>query len=512
MSSEPDDTPIPTGPQPKGPKDGATSIEDQIRFAYLSPPPTQYDINFKKSTTGGVISKSILPNTVEEQARLLKHVPGPDKYLGPGEFPLPDGGRYHPTTTEPKFNLDDLKFEPGPGQYSPHPLPKHQPLGTFTKEVKAPRYIDDEVKRTIDNPPVAFYETQRSNEFLDPFLPEGGRGVCNQSKSQSWFDDVADSKAFCPSPTKYANGGNIEPKIVGRPPFKLLSETMEETKKLVQKALGKSEIPGPGAYDLPDFPPGRSFVMQGRTLPHSMPAPYNYNSQPDLSRKFLPLRQQNSGDLIFGRSFRMDSYGPALRKSEDFKVKEESSVDPTPRQEYGESEISSTDMHKGWEEGGFTGALKRSRSEQGIPLALRRDGDEHVSVIKAGTYYHRLSGHLRKNTPTFLPMASRRVVGIETDSDSQTYRKYLVSKQSLKMLAQDLDQATKAVVGPLDKNKLLQETEWLLGEKARSRLRILGYTKDTQDEVIAQSSLKLKILLGMAPTPPVSQPFHLEDR
>lgn len=208
----------------------------------------------------------------------------------------------------------------------------------------------------------------------------------------------------------------------------------------------------------------------------------------------------------------MDSYGPALRKSEDFKVKEESSVDPTPRQEYGESEISSTDMHKGWEEGGFTGALKRSRSEQGIPLALRRDGDEHVSVIKAGTYYHRLSGHLRKNTPTFLPMASRRVVGIETDSDSQTYRKYLVSKQSLKMLAQDLDQATKAVVGPLDKNKLLQETEWLLGEKARSRLRILGYTKDTQDEVIAQSSLKLKILLGMAPTPPVSQPFHLEDR
>ena len=44
--------------------------------------------------------------------------------------------------------------------------------------------------------------------------------------------------------------------------------------------------------------------FQGRALAFAVPKPFHYNAQPDLGRKYQPLRVSNSGDLIFGRNFK----------------------------------------------------------------------------------------------------------------------------------------------------------------------------------------------------------------
>lgn len=329
-------------------------------------------------------------------------------------------------------------------------------------------------------------------------------------------------------PTKYAVSKDLNLKSVGKPPYKYVSQTMDETKRLVKRALNQSDdtptVPGPGTYNLPDFPPGRAFSMQSRTLPHGMPPPYNHNSQPDLARKFVPLREQNNGDLIFGRSFRGASQpGAALRKSSEFELhidKEGREVEEGGKAlstaSSGSTEMS-TDLHKGYREGDFAQIAKMEKAKKQSIIdtgqhTLTHSRSEpsgvgtqqlHVSVLKAATYYHTLAGHLGKHTPTFLPMAARRMVNIPTKSSSAHYKRYMMAKHSLKIIAQDLTEATKAAIEPLDKEELLKSTENLLVKKIRSDMRIQGYNRDIQDQEIAQQSMDLRLLLGLAPTPPV---------
>merc|ERR1711959_804325 len=68
------------------------------------------------------------------------------------------------------------------------------------------------------------------------------------------------------------------------------------------------EIPAPGHYTLPDpKPPGQIPTLKGRDCTVPMPHPFAYNCAPDHAQKFnafAPVREQNSGDQIFGRDLR----------------------------------------------------------------------------------------------------------------------------------------------------------------------------------------------------------------
>ena len=82
------------------------------------------------------------------------------------------------------------------------------------------------------------------------------------------------------------------------------TETMAESKALV-KMHTSTDVPGPGQYSLPELPSlAQAPKITGRALPFAVPKPFAYNAQPDMGRKFQPLRASNSGDLIFGRNFK----------------------------------------------------------------------------------------------------------------------------------------------------------------------------------------------------------------
>lgn len=108
-----------------------------------------------------------------------------------------------------------------------------------------------------------------------------------------------------PGPGKYSPQKPPKNQDFSQAVFHHTTETMEETKKMVKNAT-TSDVPGPGAYTLPDLPNIHGVPsFQGRQLPFAVPRPYHYNAQPDLGRKFFqPLRASNSGDLIFGRNFK----------------------------------------------------------------------------------------------------------------------------------------------------------------------------------------------------------------
>lgn len=492
--------------KPRGPKDQATSIEDQIRYSYFSPPPTQYDINFRKNTTGGLISTSEFTSQLDEQAKTMEGNPSPDTYLGPGEFIFPSGGRVYPPKPpkESEINVSILVADPGPGpgRYHPPSPKKNETMGSFTKDIREPKYINDAIRQTEGIPPVGHYNSAISQEFLDPFLPAGG-AVCNQVKLPSYFDEIVKTHDGVPDPTEYAHHGKIELKAVGKPQYKFVSETMNESKKLVRKALA-TDIPGPGAYTVPELNAGKSCTMQGRALGHGMPAPYNYNSQPDLARKFIPVRQANNGDLIFGRRFRTEEE-TKLRKEDEIQKTERTPSASSVKSRNGDacsdvSEVASdtSNLHEGWIEGGFQKALSKSRSAPGHI----QKAPVHASVQNAARYYPSLAGHIAKETKTFLPMAARRLIAIPMDSQSQTYTDYLIAKQSLRILAEDLAAATKSAIEPFDTMSFVKSTSALLAKKVSAHMRIEGYPKDKIREITASNSRHLEALLGMGPTPP----------
>lgn len=500
---------------PKGPKDCATSIDDQIRYAFFTPAPTEYDIHYSKSTKGGLISSSVFPSLLDEPAKLVADVPGPSQYLGPGDFPVAEGGRVYAPNPPRESELDKSLLNdapgPGPGHFNLPETKKNQTLGTFAKDIREPKYINDEVKRTEENPPVGYYNSQEAQEFIDPFLPAGGAAACNQHKPASYFDDVVKPHLDVPDPTKYAVHGTMELKPTGKPQCKYVSDTLEESRKLVRQALS-SEVPGPGAYSLPDLPAGKSCSLPGRALGHAMPGPYNYNSQPDLCRKFAPVRKGNSGDLIFGRNFRKDADGVMIRKSPadapaaicgPSSPSAGSSVRSRGHSitsDASDAASSSSNIHKGWVEGGFEKAqleLCKSRSVPAIQKPM------HVSVAKAAQFYAPLSGHMQKPSSTFLPMAARRCVAVHTDPGTRDYTEYLVAKKSLQIIAEDLGAATKAALHPVDQVEVFRDAERLLARKARAQLRVEGLPTEKMLEVTDASSRYLKQLLGMGPTPPL---------
>lgn len=113
---------------------------------------------------------------------------------------------------------------------------------------------------------------------MDPFLPSGGKGLLKQHKpATSYFDEVTYSTIDHPGPGKYTPNLPADRVDFSQAVFSHTTETMAESKKLVQRVTGgASEVPGPGAYSLPELPSihGTGPKMLGRQLPFAVPKPY----------------------------------------------------------------------------------------------------------------------------------------------------------------------------------------------------------------------------------------------
>ncbi|CAD7925114.1 unnamed protein product [Amoebophrya sp. A25] len=310
-----------TGGVPAPPADLAPcghSIEDQIRLHYFTPAPTAYNPSVpskRRQLDNGLIKEGLHASPAKDEG------PGPGQYSAfiyeAGDIPLPQGGRIYLKDKEkvlqskgvigPKLAARMLKEYagskfPDPGTYFPEVKgvrPNYIKLTKFGKNPRFPRSF-----RKEEGPGVGRYDVMESLEFLDPFLPDGGKGVLNQPKLPTYFDEASQVTQDVPGPGAYSPKMLPARKDFSQEMVHHTTETMEESKALVKKNTSV-EAPGPGRYSLPELPPLHDAPkITGRALPHSMPRPFAYNSQPDMTRKFQPVRNQNSGDLIFGRNFK----------------------------------------------------------------------------------------------------------------------------------------------------------------------------------------------------------------
>jgi len=530
------------------PNHGGYSIDDQIRIASMNRSSTDYHPVDKQNITGGSMNRSSSKPWVDP----LKNNPDPGHILGPGELPLPEGGRMQPQVEPSSFDFNLLgDLSPGPGTHGLLELQKDHELGKFGKAERSPEFIDEHIRATADVPGPGQYNPERTHDYLTPFLPNGGKEICGQLKpKQCTFEEMANSKTdWSVDCTKYAEPGTIGSHMgVGRPPFKYYSTTMEETKHLVCRALnmvpGQSPAPGPGTYNLPQLARGRSFTLTGRTLAHSMPPPYNYNAQPDLSKKFVPIRESNSGDLIFGRCFGSDQPGLIMRKAgastlTKEKLPQDSRTDtrdscskytitniparsththttisrvktPSDYSSDGD-EVDRTSKNQEWVGRGFSYVLNHSESAPelnrvGFPINKKYKPAElpieSHRFVKTANTYHRLSGYMGQPSPIFLPMASRRMMKLGAKKDEETYKNFLLNGRCVKEKAKELSQALDETVLPLDKQKLYRDVTKLLRQKGAAQLRINGVKDDMRVDVLNDTCSQLKLFLGLVDEPP----------
>ncbi|KAF4735347.1 hypothetical protein FOZ63_008160, partial [Perkinsus olseni] len=104
-------------------------------------------------------------------------------------------------------------------------------------------------------------------------------------KNCSIFEEIADTKRMVPGPGAYSPRRPPQRQSQSRPVLKLEGETSAVSRRLF---LAK-EVPGPGAYDIPEAPssPVIAVMKPGEArLPYSMPRPFDYNCQPDVGQKF----------------------------------------------------------------------------------------------------------------------------------------------------------------------------------------------------------------------------------
>lgn len=466
------------------------SFEDQVRYAYHTPAPNTYLPKKPERGTGkalGKISDSKIPSALDNGQREKALVPGPGSYDTPDQrdISLPEGGRLSRKPPQEKFRLDEYPVPP-PGTYGiPHdPTLPRQLYGTFGKDPRVSKFIQDEVNRSKSVPAPGSHEVMDSMESLRPFCPEGGRYLEQVGRGPSYFEEAAKLADSKPGPGRYNLPGAIRPnKAAGKLVWKYRSETLEETKKIITKVVGTGrENPAPGTYNLPDPAPlAQSPALKGRGLAHGMPHPYAYNCAPDHSGKFdsmSPVREQNSGAQIYGRDFSKGAVGKESRTSKARASADEVVATNMPVT-LAERDIEQPGETVQWRSGGFA-ALHKVRSS---PVISQR---EHPCVEQCMQHYPSLSRKHGRQDKTFMPMASKRPEIVKTHSKSVDCRQFHRQKWQLGALAAEIKATTDATLEPLDEAKLREEATKGLIDKAKFKMRMEGLGKEQQDLVLAE--------------------------
>jgi len=484
----------PPNPRPQAPDLAArnfkpNSFEDQVRYAYHTPAPNTYLPKKPDRGSGktlGKISDSKIPSAIEAGAREKALVPGPGAYDTPDQrdIALPEGGRLSRKPPQEKFRLDEYPTPP-PGTYGiPHdPTLPRQLYGTFGKDPRVSKFIQDQVKLSAGVPAPGEHEVMDSMESLRPFCPEGGRYLEQVGRGPSYFEEAAKLADSKPGPDRYNLPGSIRPnKAAGKLVWKYKSETLQQTKALITKVVGNpNEVPPPGTYTLPDPAPlAQSPAIKGRGLSHGMPHPYAYNCAPDLSGKFdlmSPVRTQNSGAQIYGRDY---SKGAVSKESRTSKAR--SSADEVVANNMpvtlAERDIEQPGETIQWRSGGFA-ALHKVKS---APVISQR---EHPAVEQCMKHYASLSRKHDRQDKTFMPMTSKRPEIIKTHSKSVDCQQFHRQKYQLGAIAAQIEAHTFATLEPLDEAKLRQQATIGLMDKAKFKMRMEGLGADQQALVLA---------------------------
>lgn len=539
------ETPAGRGPPPRAPraKDWKpSSIDDQVRHAYYVPSSHEYRPEVPgrfAEPLGGRISQANVPSALDAPVRTGQAVPGPGAYEVPPPHFLPEGGRMYGRPDAVKaLTAADLKGDddPGPAKYTPaDTLTKPGQAGVkFEKGSKEAKYLKDAARLAAQVPGPGAYDAMSAAEYVKPFVPEGGRAGPMASKpTKTYFDDAAALTRSNPGPAAYMLPGSIDVRPVGQPVFRHESATLKESAKLVERMVDSSaNTPGPGAYTLPDpHPLMPAPSLKSKSLAHGMPKPFDYNAAPDYAGNFAPrpkelkqlapVRQRNSGDQIFGR---FSASGGPQRSGDNNNAggggNNNSILDPSgsgmaedvwedePDTEPGisapQEEIEDRVV---WREGGFepsgkgsrmtegaeesgSGMMPRSRSMGALGGTARggasgsAKSSRHPAVEKAAKSYNRLSGHRKKATKTFLPMAGRRCPVVHTEDTSAEFQRYWVCKSRLEEAGERISQAGAQLMEPLDVNKLLSDAQDVLEMKARMRLRVEGLSREKRAKVL----------------------------
>jgi hypothetical protein len=463
---------------------GRSSIEDKVRAAYFTPSPYAYDPKKPEKGCAGKISRANVPSALDQQPKEKSFVPGPGSYETPdlGDFALPEGGRLNRAPPQEKFKLDECPIPP-PGTYGvPNdPTVPRNLYGSFGKDPRITKFIDEEVKRSRSVPAPGEHEVMESMESMRPFCPEGGRYLEQIGRNNGYFDNATRIGEGNPEPGRYSLPGAIRSnKSAGKLVWKYQSETMEKTKQIITKVVGNpNENPAPGHYTLPDPQPlAPAPTMKGRDTGVPMPHPFAYNCAPDHARKFdsfTPVREQNSGDQIYGRDLRKGALSrPARAKA----AADEVAAAHMPI-ELAERDIEKPGETAQWRSGGFA-ALRRPRS---VPIIEKR---LHPALEATMHNYPALSRFHGRRDRTFTPMAIKRPEIVKMNSNSREYEGLQRKKWMVGAIADEITAAASSVFEPLDEQKLRASAMHGLIDKAKFRMRMEGLAPEQQELVLKE--------------------------
>lgn len=457
------------------------SIDDQIRQAYGRPCPSTYNLR-RPEISGGRISEARLPSAVDHGAN-RNFVPGPGSYqtAESRDFSLPEGGRLNRMPPQEKLKLDE--DWPAPGTYGVpiDPTLPRQLYGSFGKDPRVSKFIQDEVMRSKMVPAPGEHEVMDAMENLRPFCPEGGRYM-EQGKGHSYFDSAAKLAEGKPAPDRYNLPGGIRPnKAAGKLVWKYRSETIEATKKLITKVVGDAhDNPAPGHYTLPDPAPIAPVItMKGRETGPALPHPFAYNCAPDHARKYdtyVPVREQSSADHIFGRDFKRGALSKQDRAARARALADEVAELPPPLAQH----IEEPGESMKWKAGGFK-SLQRAQSAPGMQRAR-----EHPAVEETRGHYPALSRFHGRKDKTFAPMAVKRPETVNTHRRSNAYQSLQRKKWEIGAIAAALEATTSGVMETLNEQALREDATCGLMDKAKFRMRMEGLSKEQQDLVLSE--------------------------
>lgn len=459
-----------------------------MRYAYFSPTPHHYNPKRpgeRSQSIGGKFSESKIPSALDHGQREKGLVPGPGSYDTPDtrDTPLPEGGRLNRKPPQERFKLDEYP-SPAPGAYgvpNDPTVPRHL-YGSFGKDPRVSKFIQDEVNRSRSVPAPGSHDVMDSMESMRPFCPEGGRYLEQKGRDLNYFDSVAKQATGGPDPTRYNLPGSINPhKAHGKLIWKYQSETLAKTKKVIEKVVGSGhEVPAPGAYTIPDPEPlAASPALRGRALSHGMPHPFAYNCAPDHSRKFDAIgsvRDQNSGDQIYGRDFKR---GPVAkdRPTRAAEVADEVAAAHMPLT-LAEREIEQPGETVQWRSGGFA-ALRKAKSSP----VIHKD---HPAVEEMKQRFGPMSIKNGRKQTAFAPWAHRRPEKVKTSSNSDDYVQLQRKKWELEQINKGIIAGAADVVEALDLEKLRTEATKGLMDKAKFKMRMEGLSKEQQNLIIAE--------------------------
>lgn len=495
--SRPPRAPAPQAPSPLWRRSSqAASIEDQVRLAYHSPEPGRYDPVQPRNVSHGGFSHANPPSMLDAVQHMARQLPGPGQYdtRNPDGLDLPEGGRLNRNIPKESVLPKDYGT-PSPCHYdqTADPTRPRQVFGSFGLDPRYSKYIRDEELRAREIPAPGSYDLEAASEAAMPFCPEGGR-IGAGAKPSSYFDAAAKLAEGKPAPDAYDPPGSFQVKPQGQSILRHESATITESKALVEKFVNLTgSVPGPGTYNMPD-PMSPELIrgsptLKGRKLPHSMPQPYQYNCAPDYSRKFVPFRQQNSGDQIYGRQGHAKKHLLAMQERE--LQGRDVTLDTTLKTL---SEPASEPQMTGvsWTEGGFETirgspsrqpkqSPQKSKSTGALPLSFA-----HPAVEMAAVSYPKLAGRQRRGTQLFMPMASRRCEVVGTKDHSLEYRKFHLSRDRLDQLSAGLRDAVGATVAQVDPEEMKMEAFKVLEHKAKSQLRLEGVPYEKRKMIIQE--------------------------